>query len=251
MKEINFIPIFDQTAPGVWDDFMRIRVAAMRENYGHEMSATDYAHYMRQYQDDFARHQYNVAYGAYDDANMVGFIRGYAHGKTAQLECLYVLPDYQGNHIGKRLLRLAESSFAPVCSRAHLIALGHTDKYYCTQGYKTPTNTNMCEKKLQMPACQKVAVFNYTPAIARLCRPIIPADITDASALIANHSPIWVDLDYQHQAKGILVGKPDMSRPLFLYAPDDTPNQSTARSLQRFYDDYRKTISIQHEKHQR
>jgi hypothetical protein len=132
-----------------------------------------------------------------------------------------------------------------------LIALVHTDKYYCAQGYKTPTNTNMCEKKLQMPACQKVAVFNYTPAIARLCRPIIPADITDASALIANHSPIWVDLDYQHQAKGILVGKPDMSRPLFLYAPDDTPNQSTARSLQRFYDDYRKTISIQHEKHQR
>ena len=67
MKEINFIPIFDQTAPGVWDDFMRIRVAAMRENYGHDMSATDYAHYMRQYQDDFARHQYNVAYGAYEN----------------------------------------------------------------------------------------------------------------------------------------------------------------------------------------
>lgn len=78
---------------------------------------------------------------ALDDARgstPIGFVswREQQQEKIASIECLYVIPDYQGHRIGSRLLRLAErgiSNEATVNVRSTLSAEG----FYQNQGYET------------------------------------------------------------------------------------------------------------------
>ena len=50
MSDITIFPIFNQAVPHVWDDFLRIRIAAMRANYNIEMTADEIARAMHDMQ---------------------------------------------------------------------------------------------------------------------------------------------------------------------------------------------------------
>lgn len=248
--DVKIIPIFNQAAPGIWDDFLRIRAAAMQHNYNVKLTDAELARYMQEYQNQFTQHQCNVAYGAFENDNMVGFTQGYVVGKFAQLESLYVQPECQGQRVGHRLLKAAESSFAPICTRVGGVALGYTDQYYKAHGYDTPLKTNLCEKKLKKPACQRIALFSFNPTLARLCKPVAPNG-EDISALAGEHFPIWTEFDEKNQARGILIANPETNRPILTFTNDNSPQQLTARGLKRSLDEYRQIMDLYSLKYQR
>ena len=66
MTDIQILPIFDQSAPGVWDDMLRIRVATMKHNYGVVMSPLDISQAYTDYANAWQTNAKNFAFAAYD-----------------------------------------------------------------------------------------------------------------------------------------------------------------------------------------
>ena len=127
MKEINIVPIFNQAAPGVWHDFARIESTAPARD-GANIAA---------FEQDWLRYKQCFAFGAYDVTQMVGFISGFISRKNAQIQCLYVLPEYRGNKIGSQLLRKAESVISIGSRTVNLVALPGAMDFYSRAGYRS------------------------------------------------------------------------------------------------------------------
>ena len=66
MTSIKILPIFNQSAPGVWDDFMRIQSCAMRHVYNLRMDASDIDSCIRELRYKWAHNGFNFAFGAYE-----------------------------------------------------------------------------------------------------------------------------------------------------------------------------------------
>lgn len=242
-KDIKIVPIFNQGFPGIWDDFLRIRVLATQAKYNYKIPDADIARYRKEYQKDWSgNNRYCVAYAAFDGQKMVGFVRSVTSGTQARIECLYVLPEYQGANIGHNLLKAAESSLAPVAKTATLTAMGNSDKFYQKNGYKVVDGVNICSKPLKLPVCQRVPIFAYNPAIARRCKPVMPTK-PDCSVLIGSHFPLWASFDYQGNVNGILCANPDNNKVFLLSTNDPTPQQLTKRWLQNSYQNYLDVLS--------
>ena len=118
-KDIKIIPIFNQGFPGIWDDFLRIRVAAMKYNYDIQLSNID----LENARTALKRTKYPFAFGAYDDDKMVACIHGSIQPNTAEINHLYVLPEYQGQKIGIKLLQSAEAAISLTTNTVELISL--------------------------------------------------------------------------------------------------------------------------------
>ena len=58
MMNIEIVPIFDQSVPHVWDDFVRISAAAMRHVYNYKTSEPER-------RDAISKLQYNWAHSEY------------------------------------------------------------------------------------------------------------------------------------------------------------------------------------------
>lgn len=237
MSEIKIIPIFDQSVPGIWDDFLRIRAVAMKTNYNYDLSSDEIARFLSEYRSDYAKKSYNFAFGAYDNTQMIGFIRGYGARSTAQIQCFYVLPQYQGRHIGGQLLKNAERSIAPAYPKVELISLGHAEKFYQHNNYTSIYGANTYSKKLEVPHCYDVPLFGYSARIARKCAHLSPN--MDISALVMPHAPIFTHFDVHGDATGLLIGNPLSNRPVLLSAPSDW----TRSGLTRFFNNYRTNIA--------
>ncbi|MBQ2017639.1 MAG: GNAT family N-acetyltransferase, partial [Alphaproteobacteria bacterium] len=123
MSEIRILPIFNQSAPGVWDDMLRIRIATMRHNYNIKLTDQEISEAMAEFQQSWKRLSFNFAFGAYDDGKMVGCISGDVQNKTAFIRHLYVLPEYQGQRIGSRLLNEAEIATSVSARQTDIVAL--------------------------------------------------------------------------------------------------------------------------------
>ena len=72
MSEIKILPIFNQSAPGVWDDMLRVRIAAMQYNYNIRLTDEELADAMSDFQKSWRQLSHNFAFGAYDGDRMVG-----------------------------------------------------------------------------------------------------------------------------------------------------------------------------------
>ena len=166
MKEINIVPIFNQSAPKIWEDFMHIRTVTRKVNYGLETSQKDFRDTMDEFKKNWNKPSQNFAFAAYNNNEIIGFISGTYDIKIAKIEHLYVLPQYQGQHIGKMLLNAAESAISIDAHTSDLIAMGNSDKFYEKHGYYSETKTNHYKKSVKNCGhCQIAPVFRCTPTL--------------------------------------------------------------------------------------
>ena len=231
MNEIKILPIFNQTLPGVWNDFVRIQSTRMSEYNGIDNLGVD--DMLKAYSCNWSIYAHNYAFAAYDGRNMIGFIHGYAWRSTAKVEGLYILPDYRRNGIGKRLLSVAEISAYPRIARMDLIALPQAMSFYQKRGYHLPSydkEENHFVKKLGARCmATTIPLFNSTSSVTKQLM-TINADY-DASWVNMIHRPtfVYVDINGRIQAyvdsSGVFVAK-------------GAPRDFLESKLRRVFDEY-------------
>ena len=168
MKRIKIFPIFNQAAPRVWDDFLRIRTITRQHNYNINSSPTDINDALTEFKENWSRPSQNFALAAYDNNEIIGFVSGTYNAKIARIQHLYVLPQYQGMHIGRQLLDAAESAISVNTTQVDLISMGTSDKFYEKHGYKSYTQTNHYNKTVKNAGhCTVTPVFRCTPTLIK------------------------------------------------------------------------------------
>lgn len=243
MNQVKIVPIFDQTAPGVWDDFLHICATTMDCDYGYELSSDERARTLQGYENEYKHFCYNFAFGAYDNQKMVGFIRGSGVRTTATIKCLYVLPDYQKHHIGHNLLSAAERSIAPAYKNIELISLWHAENFYQRHNYTTKYGTNTYIKRVDLPHCYDVPLFGFPARIKRMCSNLFP-DL-DVSVFIAKNTPLFAHFDVNGNIDGVVIGVPQSNRAIISRAKDDW-NQ---KYLTRTFNNYKQFVSALNPEH--
>lgn len=236
MKDIFYMPVFNQSAPSVWDDFARIRAAAMTVNYNAKPSKDEITHWLSDYKNQYRRSLYNFGFAAYCDTEMVGFIRGVASRCQARIRCFYVLPEYQGQNIGKTLLRYAERSIAPITKNVELTSLLRAEKFYKHNNYRSVYGTNVYSKRLPSPSCYTTALFGCTTHIAKSLD-TLGAD-TDVISQIAPSVPLYVYYDAAGNPDGILIGCADSNDIKLLRTKFNSPKDWAHHCLTSAYDTY-------------
>ena len=191
MSDVKIFPIFNQSAPGVWDDFLRIRVAAMKYNYDIQLSDKELQNALAALQ----KTKYPFAFGAYDDDKMVACIHGSIQPNSAEINHLYVLPEYQGQKIGIKLLQSAEAAISLTTNTVELISLGNACKFYEKHGYTSPEWTNKFCKNVKKSGNGRVSpVFVPSASLIRQMAKISnkPATLFDKTKLSTERTPIFV-----------------------------------------------------------
>ena len=210
MKEIKIVPIFNQTGP-IWEDFLRIRVAAMRGNYNFDMPVDAIVVAMKQLNDSWSRLSFNFAFGAYYDGAMVGCIHGAVQNKIAKIEHLYVLPGFQGMHVGSGLMNATKSATSIGANRIELTALAGAETFYKHIGCKSQTGMNDYVADIRtLGRCSATPLFYCSPRIARACAKLSDGKF-DANLINKSHLPAFIyrDVDSNITGFGILTdGKP-------------------------------------------
>ena len=129
MQDIVILPIFNQAAPDVWDDFAHIRVSSVESIYNSIYDADDIDGMIYADKEKWGKRFINFAFGAYLGSEMVGFIQGDAHGRCANIQSLYVLKEYQKLGVGHRLLSRAERAASIFAKRVELVSLSKAEPF--------------------------------------------------------------------------------------------------------------------------
>lgn len=241
MSNIQIVPIFDQGRPLIWDDFIHIRAAAMEFNYDYELETEEQLKILSEYQDEYKNKSYNFAFAAYDNTKMVGFIRGNGKNNTATIKCLYVLPAYQGQHIGRTLLQIAEYSIAPAYKNIELISLWHAENFYKHNQYTTINGVNKFSKTVTNAHCRDVPLFGFPACIAKQCANLLSA--MPESVRIEPHAPLFSHFDENGKISGVLIANSDSISPVYLQTKNNSQNDWARLSLSRTYEKYRANIA--------
>ena len=221
MNDIKIFPIFNQSAPGVWDDFLRIRVAAMKYNYDIQLSNID----LENARTELKQTKYPFAFGAYDDDKMVACIHGSIQSNTAEINHLYVLPEYQGKKIGIKLLQSAEAAISLTTNTVELISLGNACKFYEKHGYTSPESTNKFCKNIKESGNGRVSpVFVPSASLIRQLAKISKQSVSqfNAKKLAAEHTPIFIYRNRESKICGFAIGT---STPQVYTTPGWSPMQ--------------------------
>lgn len=236
MAEIKIFPIFNQSVPGVWDDFLHIRACAMRANYNINLTPSEISVYHREYSYNWAHYGVNFAYGAYDGTEIVGFSRGYCNRNVANLSCLYVLPEYQHSGIGRRLLRHVETDMGIIGRRLNLISLSHAERFYQKNNYSPIfIGSNNYRKFIKVPHCACVPVFGKSARVFRACQQLSPN--FDIDAFMGNNFPTFIYLDENGRIASSLVGTHDRNKILLLNSANDA-DRWAARCVETDYNNF-------------
>jgi len=233
MSDIIIQPIFNQSAPGIWQDFLRIRMDTWMHHYNIPMSSDDIARAHQDYIDDWNRYSRNFAFGAYDENRMVGCVNGGVRDSIGYLYNLYVLPEYQHQRIGRRLLHAAHNAAAIMYAhRMELISLSRARSFYVGLGYKCTDWTDFY-KRLECPKCSIVPVFRCNPSIVRKC------NLTPESArqIKSMHLPMFASYDANSDINGYGLLGAD-GEPI-VCASKTHAGGITRRSLERVLDAHR------------
>ncbi len=176
-KKIDIVPIFDQTANGVWDDFINIEFACdeeMLRSCGADLTKRlctkeeEKQSHLYDYQRNLYNWQHNLAFAAYHKEELVGFAQGFCfersseifsvYSKEAFLEHLYVSPKYHKCGIGSQLLKSFEQSSSLIADRIILTPLRRAVDFYVKNGYRYFGDM---EKDLTPCANSVVPVFQW------------------------------------------------------------------------------------------
>ena len=233
MSDIYIQPIFDQSAPGVWDDFLRIRNATMSADYDMPLTGSDIITAHQEYASTWRAYSGNFAFGAYDaENNMIGCVHGVAHKNVAHLQQLHVDPHYQGHRIGRRLLTMAQEAASIMSARyIELISMSKARPFYESMGYHGLSWTEY-KKTLLQPHSTTVPVFHCNPALARACG----LDKEFVKQINKLHLPMFVSYDYQSKVNGYIILDTNGGR--LIQVHDNNPRQLVRRTLERCADSY-------------
>lgn len=231
MSDVSICPIFDQSAPNVWDDFMRIRMRTMQD-YGLPMSDSDIANAIQEQTNNWNNYSGNFAFGAYDGGKMIGYVQGLVHKNVASLLQLHVLPEYQHQHIGARLLSSAQSAASLMSAhRMELFSLCKSRQFYERMGYEALSWTEY-RKKLSPSNGGCVPVFRCQPVLARACG--ICPDM--AKQINKSHLPMFVSYDCRSNINGYTIA--DTNGGALIEIRDNNPKQIVRRTLERATQSY-------------
>ena len=196
MTNIQIFPIFNQAAPMVWDDFMRIRTLTRQQVYHIETSPQDYKDTMAEFQEYWQKPSKNFAFGAYDNDNMIGFISGTLFDAgIATILHLYVLPQYQGKHIGAQLLKSAESAISVDRNNVELVSMTKAETFYKKYGYISYNKTNRYNKSVKdCGHCAVAPVFRCTAKIVKKMAEISgqPVETFNKKTIIPRRTPVFI-----------------------------------------------------------
>lgn len=206
MNNINVLPIFNQAAPGIWEDFLRIRAFAMRHIYNHHVSHAETVALRNEYELNWRRRGFNFAFGAYDGTDLIGFVNGDCCDRVATIRGLYVLPECMSKHVGSTLLKSAENTGAIAARELDLVSLLKSRGFYEHNGY-TPImhGSNRYSKKIRNRVqCKTVPVFYSIPSFTRACRQISVFNKTEFNPGMINqeHTPMFAYLDVDSIPQG-------------------------------------------------
>lgn len=133
-KTVNFqiVPIFNQDAPGVWDDFVRIESTCDTELHGLSYPTQPIIKdRISVFKESLRENKHNFAFGAYKNGRMIGFTHGHlCQENEMYLDRLYVLPKYHRCGIGTQLLKAAEQTSALMATKIKFIALEEAINFY-------------------------------------------------------------------------------------------------------------------------
>ncbi len=249
MSEISIFPIFNQAVPYVWDDFVRIRIAAMRVNYNVEMSADDIARAIQEMQENWKRYAFNFAFGAYDGANMIGCIHGDCSQRVASIRHLYVLPQYQGQRVGSRLMNAAEAAVSVAANSLDLVSLGHAEDFYKKRGCTSPLNTNVFVKNIVGGGrCLAVPLFWCPASVSRVCDDLSRVSNFSFNANDVNqgHQPVFVyrDVNSNVVGYGIVGTDGNNSSNIRIFTQHPMSGSFVSRRLNNVMNCYRAHVSL-------
>ncbi len=205
MQDIVILPIFNQAAPGVWDDFAHIRVSSVESIYNSIYDADDIDGMIYADKKKWGKRFVNFAFGAYLGSEMVGFIQGDAHGRCANIQSLYVLKEYQKLGVGHRLLSRAERAASIFAKRIELVALSKAEPFYIKNGYSSQYGTNRYEKLgIQAPRCECLPIFRCNSRLEKKCKMLEPS--FDAGFVNVSHLPMFVYYNVDSELCGYAIG---------------------------------------------
>lgn len=204
MQDITVVPIFNQSVPGVWEDFAHICANTMHTNYNHKVDVAEINAAIDKDRRQWRRGTH-FAFGAYDGDKMIGYIQGDATGRCATIQSLYVLADYQKQHIGRRLLQQVERAATLFANRTELIALAKAEPFYRAHGYRSMYSNVYAKALSNAPRCDCLPVFKCVGSTAKQLIALNPD--FDAAAINKEHLPAFAYFDINSRIVGYSVGE--------------------------------------------
>lgn len=212
MGKIDIVPIFNQAAPNVWDNFMNIRMAAMHHVYSYKMSSSEHEDALKQMMLGWKKRSFNFAFGAFDNGDMVGFINGDCVDNVATIRGLYVLPECMSQKVGGRLLKIAEKIGSFGARSLDLVSCQKSKTFYEHYDYTPITEgSNRYMKKItssNKPHCATLPVFYITQKLDKTIKKISSANKSSFDAEHVNnlHAPMYMYIDADCAVQGVLLG---------------------------------------------
>jgi len=162
-KSVNFkiVPIFNQAAANVWNDFIKIEVACDKATYDLDAPSQSVIQTkLREFKRNLYDYKHNFAFVAYYRKHIIGFAQGFSISPYEMyLNRLYVLPQYQHYGIGSRLLHITEQSATIYAKKISMVALANAvDFYEQKHGY---SQFEYMEKELSPISNCIVPVFQW------------------------------------------------------------------------------------------
>lgn len=201
-KDIQYIPIFNQNRDGVLDSFVDVEMHARSGAYNEYFLYGAAYHLLEKYESNLKLYKNNMAFGAYKDDKLIGFVNGYIQNKgEITLDSLFVEPDYQKKSgVGTHLLSKFENAAYLVASKSTATALSGARSFYKKRGYRLYQYSDTVEKsQLKMPLIGVVPVFDWHKSFR-----IKSNVIVDDKWLGANkYQPIFVYIGETHEIEGV------------------------------------------------
>ena len=225
--DIKYVPLFNQALPGLMDRFVEIEMDARAGAYGQMFMYNAFWSFYEKYETNLTAHKYNMAFGAFKDGKMVGFVNGYIESKgEIYLDSLFIDSKYQKkNGIGTRLLSNFENAAFLVASKARAIALQGAKTFYKKRGYRLYQYSDEIEKQLKMPPIGVLPVFKWYKNFS------IKSNVTvDDKWLCQNvNRPICVYIGRTHEIDGVGALDKDNEEKIWV-------NQNNGKGSAEFYE---------------
>lgn len=217
---VRIVPIFDQSAPTIWADFLRIQRDTTSAVYNAQVSDALCRNAMDEYTRDF-KNAGAFAFGAYTGDKMVGFVRGNIERSSMYIAGVYILPEYRGMRLGSRLLGAAERSASLATGYSELHAIVGAETFYAQPrtGYSC-SYSNVYTKPIHKSGrSSTVPVFRLNSALSRAIKQMLaPYDIQQDK-----HMPMFVYMSADFKPIGVAVSKSDKFHDAITVISDATP----------------------------